>query len=231
MKVKVIIGFAFAIAVFSSCIGPKKMQQMMEAKTLKYVDLNPEYNKERYEVIYANAKGIEKKPSVGKVANYFIPAIFYWESKSQYINSIGFSTIEDEVSKNFAKALAKYNNDYLESNDLKLVVNIDSIGSAVTYMEKSSTVYLLIAYISQYLEMAGPSKLKINVSYKLQKQDEIICEGNVVEFTNVSPVKRRGFSRKVYFLKHLETYLDQFNKILEDLSVGISKDIASKVEK
>lgn len=223
--------FALIIAItMQSCIGPKRMQTILDTNTLPKIGGEEVAGAKNIVVSIEDLKGIGQKAEIDKRANYLIPAIFYWESKSKYWCKIGRANIQENIISNFNKSISKLEIDKLNSADYELLIYIDSIESKISYLKESSTVFLLLAYATTHLEVAGPSKLEVDIKYALRKGNEVIYENTLSGFKMTEPVRKTSLSSKVYLIRHLKEYFNQFNLLIEEMSSQIIEDIDQNIK-
>ncbi len=187
MKTTKLIIFSIISVLLSSCYSAKQMNKAITksvtedvVRNVQVADTNIILNTEKLAQFIPSAK-------VTTIHNYFIPALFYWETRDllmaeinnrTYINNFTDVLNRKAVENNFAEKL----------NGKKLEISIDNTPNEFYYDYKYVLIYFLFAYVYSTNWDIYHKMQHLKVSYRITKDNLQLKNG-----TFDSPFKKVDF--------------------------------------
>jgi hypothetical protein len=224
MKTTKLIILSTVAILLSSCFTAKQMNKAITKsvsedviKNVQVSDPNVVLNTEKLVLFTPSAK-------VTTIHNYFIPALFYWETRDlllaeinnrAYINNFTEVLNRKAIENNFAEKL----------KGKKLEISLEATPNEFYYDYQHIIIYLVFAYSqSFYADIYGKNQ-EFKISYRVMKDDLEIKNGSFsTPFTRKSP-KGMAWSESQGVAKYVEFNRAEFITASETLIQLIANEL------
>jgi hypothetical protein len=160
-----------------------------------------------------------------QIKSSFIPAIVYWGWNSTISCEIDPNTATEYVRRGIYQA-AEHMDLQSRLNGRQLVIDIKQLPGQFVYENKGSTVFLVVAHATTYVEAISPMPTNLVVDYKLLENGAVIASGEHFVRNQEEPLRNVWKSTK----KFTWLYLDQFEREANRMGTESIIDIVKQLE-
>ena len=172
------------------------------------------------------ASGMNDSARVIRKKAWMIPLVFAYIWNSQNVCIQGKTMIKDNIPDFFRDAFVgeikrsgNFNIDTLNNSDLSVELSINYLNAEGPYVSKGYTYSAFYIFVYSKTEIAGPAISNLSVSYKLRKNDQVICSNTFVSEMYTEQINRRYNNRstliKDYGASMVEATSNNFKNVIE----------------
>ncbi len=223
--VRVILGLV-SIAALSGCVGVRRYETFTKTKAKEILAANQYVISDGLTIEASRIEIPDSIVKVEKVRSYFIPAIFFWQSKHELRCDIS-PELPISIFKNEFYSLAADYNIKGRLGDRSLEIDITEISKGFLYSHNETVVFLLLFYVLTGGETIYPlPNSGLSLKYRVILANEILQEGELSLPERQQPLYNVFKSTK----KFTRAYLDEYQRSYQQMARQVFHELLERVD-